>query len=55
MVNKIIEFFDEIAIQKVPEEFEKEFEILQKLGVKCREIEYLVFLRIKKEITICFD
>jgi hypothetical protein len=55
MVNKIIEFFDEATIQEAPEEFEREFEILQKLGVKCKEIEYLVFLRIKKEITICID
>ena len=55
MVNQITEFFNEISIKKVPEELEKEFEILQNLGVKCKEIEYLVFLRIKKEITICFD
>tara|TARA_Y100000310_G_scaffold324512_1_gene386444 strand:- start:5060 stop:5230 length:171 start_codon:yes stop_codon:yes gene_type:complete len=56
MVNKnFTEFFGKIPIQKVPEEFENEFEILQKLGVGCRELEYLVFLRIKKEITICLD
>jgi|TARA_B100001971_G_C17700395_1_gene291403 hypothetical protein len=55
MVNKITEFFCESSIQEAPEEFENEFEILQKLGVKCREIEYLIFLRIKKEITICID
>lgn len=55
MVNQITEFFGETSIQKVPEEFEKEFEILQNLGVKCKEIEYLVFLRINKKITICID
>ena len=56
MVNKnLTEFFGETSIQKVPEEFEKEFEILEKLGVECRELEYLAFLRIKKEIIICID
>lgn len=50
MVNQITEFSEEIL--KIPKGFEKEIEILYKLGIKHYEIQYLIYLKIKENIII---
>lgn len=54
-IKKPIEFCEEIQISKIPKSqgnFEKELEILYKLGVECYEIEFLINLKIKEEIIL---
>lgn len=39
----------------LPLDLKNEIEVLYELGVGCEDLNYLVFLRIKKEIIICVE
>jgi hypothetical protein len=41
-----------LQIPKIQEEIGEEIEILYDLGVECYELEYLVYLKIKENVTI---
>ena len=41
-----------LKIPKIQKEIGEEIEILYDLGVECYELEYLVYLKIKENVTI---